>query len=130
MKKFGLGIFTVYISVCLFSQTSPTKDPQIEKMVKEVSADSLRYYVNKLVSFGTRNTLSTQTDPKRGIGAARLWVLSRFNQFAKASNGRLTAFVDTTTCKKDGGAVDRDVLLGNVVARLTGTDPNDSRIFI
>src|SRR5215475_8859292 len=100
MKKIGLGIFTVYISACLFSQTSPTKDPQIERMVKEVSADSLRSYVNKLVSFGTRNTLSTQTDPKRGIGAARSWVLSRFEEFGR-SDGRLTAIIDTTTYKKD-----------------------------
>jgi hypothetical protein len=40
-------------------------------MVKEVSADSLRSYINTMVNFGTRNTLSTQTNPKRGIGAAR-----------------------------------------------------------
>jgi hypothetical protein len=130
MKKFGLSLFTVYISVCLFSQTSPTKDPQIEKMVKEVSADSLQSYVNKLVSFGTRNTLSTQTDPKRGIGAARHWVLSRFDEFARASTGRLTALIDTTTYKKDGRRVDRDILLGNVVATLKGTDPDDNRILI
>jgi peptidase M28-like protein len=130
MKKFGLSFFTLFISVCLFSQTSPTKDPQIEKMVKQVSADSLRSYVSKLVSFGTRNTLSTQTDPKRGIGAARLWVLSRFEEFAQASNGRLTAVIDTTTYKRDGRRVDRDILSGNVVATLKGTDPNDNRIFI
>ena len=130
MKKIGLGIFTFCISVYSFSQTSPTKDPQIEKMVNEVSADSLRSYVNKLVSFGTRNTLSTQTDPKRGIGAARLWVLRRFEEFARASNGRLTALIDTITYKKDGRRVDRDILLGNVVATLKGTDPGDNRIFI
>jgi peptidase M28-like protein len=130
MKKFGLSFFTLLISACLFCQTSPSKDPQIEKMVQQVSADSLRSYVNRLVSFGTRNTLSTQTDPKRGIGAARLWVLSRFEEFARTSNGRLTAVIDTTTYKKDGRRVDRDILLGNVVATLKGTDANDNRIFI
>ncbi|HET9825921.1 MAG TPA: M28 family metallopeptidase, partial [Chitinophagaceae bacterium] len=76
------------------------------------------------------NTLSTQSDPKRGIGAARLWVLSHFDEFAKKSNGRLTAFIDTTTYKKDGRRVDRDILLGNVVATLKGTDAADDRIFI
>jgi hypothetical protein len=105
------------------------KDPLIEKMVKEVSADSLRSYINKLVSFGTRNTLSTQTDPNRGIGAARNWVLTRFNEFAKKSGGRLTAFIDTTTLQK-GRRVDTTLLLGNVMATLKGTDPNDDRIFI
>jgi hypothetical protein len=130
MKKFGLTALAMYFFIFLFSQNSPTKDPKIEKMVKDVSADSLRSYVTKLVSFGTRNTLSTQTDLKRGIGAARLWVLGHFQDFAKASNGRLSAFIDTTIYKKDGRRVDRDIVLGNVVATLKGTDANDNRIFI
>ncbi len=98
--------------------------------MKEVYADSLKSYITKLVSFGTRNTLSTQTDPKWGIGAARQWVLSRFNEFAKQSGGRLTAYIDTTTYKKDNRRVNRDILLGNVVATLKGIDSNDDRIFI
>ena len=126
-------ILLATVSTCTlftFSQTIIKKDLQIEKMVKEVSADSLKSYIYKLVSFGTRNTLSTQSDPKRGIGAARNWVLSRFNEFAKQSNGRLTAFIDTTTLQKDGRRVDTTLLLGNVVATLKGSDPNDDRIVI
>src|SRR6185436_18389371 len=106
------------------------KDPEIEKMVREVSKDSLESYVRKMVSFGTRNTLSTQTDPNRGIGAARNWVLGRFNEFARQSGGRLTAIIDTTTLQKDGRRVDTTLLLGNVMATLKGVDPNDKRIFI
>ena len=112
------------------SQTIIQRDPEIERMVKEVSADSLKSYIKTLVAFGTRNTLSTQTDPKRGIGAARNWVLSRFNDFARLSGGRLSAFIDTTTLQPDGRRVDAPLLLGNVVATLKGTDPNDKRIFI
>lgn len=130
MRKFFFFLFTFFISSFIFSQTSVAKDPQIERMVQDVSADSLRSYITKLVSFGTRNTLSTQTNPKRGIGAARQWVLSRFNEFARQSSGRLTAAIDTTIYKKDGRRVDRDIVLGNVVATLKGTDPNDDRIFI
>ena len=100
----------------LFAQTNQ-KDPMIVKMVNEVSKDSLQSYVRTMVSFGTRNTLSTQTDPKRGIGAARNWVLSRFNEFAKQSGGRLTAIIDTTTLQKDGRRVDTTLLLGNVPVR-------------
>jgi len=111
------------------AQTIVQRDPEIEKMVKEVNADSLKAYIYKLVSFGTRNTLSTQTDPNRGIGAARNWVLQKFNEFAKKSNGRLTAFIDTTTLQK-GGRVDTTLLLGNVMAILKGTDTADKRIFV
>jgi hypothetical protein len=127
MRRLYWILFTFFIPSFIFSQT---KDPQIEKMVKEVSPDSLRSYITKLVGFGTRNTMSTQSNPKRGIGAARQWVLNRFIEFAKESDGRLTAFIDTTIYKKDGHRVDRDIVLGNVVARLSGTDPNDDRVFI
>ena len=117
-------------SVAVFPQTIIHKDPQIENMLRSVSADSLKSYILKLVSFGTRNTLSTQTDTKRGIGAARNWVLNRFNEFAKESGGRLTAYIDTITLQPDGRRINRPVVLGNVVATLKGTDPEDNRIFM
>jgi hypothetical protein len=114
----------------LSAQTIIQRDAEIEKMVKEVSADSLKLYIKTMVAFGTRNTLSTQADARRGIGAARNWVLAKFNEFAKQSNGRLSAFIDTTTLQPDGKRIDATTLLGNVVATLKGTDPNDNRIFI
>ena len=114
----------------LQAQTIIQRDPQIEQMVKEVSADSLKSYILKLVSFGTRSTLSSTTDKKRGIGAAREWVVQKFNEFARQSKGRLTAFVDTTTLRPDGRRVDTTISLGNSMAILKGTDPNDDRIYI
>jgi hypothetical protein len=112
------------------AQSIIQKDPFIEKMVKDISSDSLKKYINTLVAFGTRNTLSTQTNPTRGIGAARKWVLNQFNAYAKNTNGRMTAMIDTITLQPDGKRVDRKILLGNVVATLKGTDPNDDRILI
>ena len=113
-----------------FSQTLIQRDPEIEQMVKEVSSDSLKSYITQLVSFGTRSTLSSTTDKTRGIGAARNWVLGKFNEFAKQSKGRLTAFIDTITYQPDGRRVNRSINLGNAVATLKGTDPKDDRIFI
>lgn len=128
MRKLLL-LLVISIGLTARSQTIVQKDPAIEKMVNEVNADSLRSYVLQLVSFGTRNTLSTQTDAKRGIGAARKWVLQKFNEFAKGSGGRLTAIIDTTMLQPSR-RVDKPTLLGNVVATLKGADPNDDRIFI
>ncbi len=130
MKKLLLAVLTLLMAPALSAQVTIMKDPQIENMVAGVSKDSLESYVRKLVSFGTRSTLSTQTDPKRGIGAARNWVLNRFNEFAQTSGGRLTAFIDTITLQPDGRRVDKTTLLGNVVATLKGTDADDDRIFI
>lgn len=120
-------LLTIHFS---FAQTTIQRDTEIEKMVKEISSDSLKLYIKSMVAFGTRNTLSTQTNPKRGIGAARNWVLGKFNEFAKQSGGRLSAFIDTTTLQPDKRRIDTVTLLGNVVATLKGTDPNDNRIFI
>ena len=113
----------------LFAQTIIQRDPEIEGMVKEISPDSLKSYISKMVSFGTRSTLSTTTDKKRGIGAAREWVVQRFLEFARNSNGRMTAFVDTTTLSR-GGRLDTSVHLGNAMAILKGTDPADDRVYI
>jgi hypothetical protein len=129
MKKIILLLIFVFTYKLSFEQTIIHRDPQIEKMVSEISKDSLESYIRKMVSFGTRSTLSTQKDPKRGIGAARNWVLSRFNEFAKASGGRMTAFIDTVTLQKQR-RVDTVTVLGNVVATLKGTDPADDRIFL
>ena len=125
-----LFILFVCFSLTTTAQTTILRDPEIEAMVKEVNADSLKSYIYQMVAFGTRNTLSNQTSTTRGIGAARKWVLNKFNDFAKTSNGRLSTFIDTTTYKPDGRRVDRNILLGNVVATLKGTDTADKRIFI
>ena len=130
MKKWILGLCTIVLVQSAFAQTIVNRDTEIESMLKEVSADSLKVNMYKLVSFGTRNTLSTQGNPQRGIGAARNWILSKFNEYSKQSQGRLTAFIDTVTYLPDGKRVNRPIILGNVVATLKGTDPNDKRIFI
>lgn len=130
MRKHFLLAIAIGFTSMLSAQTIINRDVEIDKMVKEVSADSLQSYIKQMVAFGTRNTLSTQSNPKRGIGAARAWVLNKFNEFTKQSNGRLTAIIDTTTYKADGKRVDSNIILGNVVATLKGTDPNDKRIFI
>src|SRR6476620_4927020 len=121
---------TSAIATTGFAQTIIQRDPEIAQMVKEISSDSLKAYINKLVSFGTRSTLSTTTDKRKGIGAAREWVVQKFNEFGKASNGRLTAFVDTTTLQPDKRRVDVATSLGNSMAILKGTDPNDNRVYL
>jgi Zn-dependent M28 family amino/carboxypeptidase len=130
MKKVLLVISMHVLLVGVNAQTIVSRDPQIDQMVSKVSVDSLKSYINKLVSFGTRNTLSSTTTKNHGIGAARNWVLSKFNFFAQQSGGRLTAFIDTTTYAPDSNRVDTPINLGNVVATLKGTDPADTRIFI
>jgi hypothetical protein len=133
LGKMKTLVLTFLLSGALISaqsQTTIERDPEIAGMVKEVNADSLQSYIKTMVSFGTRSTVSSTTDPSRGIGAARNWVLTKFREFASASGGRMTAVPDTTTYPADGRRVKSDINLGNVVATLKGMDANDNRIFI
>jgi hypothetical protein len=130
MKKIVLITLSMGIVCVGHTQTTIVRDPEIEAMVREVNPDSLQSYIRTMVAFGTRSTVSSITDKKKGIGAARNWVLGKFEQWAAGSGGRLTAFVDATTYAADGKRVKDPINLGNTVATLKGTDPNDNRIFI
>ena len=131
MKKlfFSFLLFATVFTKTL-AQKTIQRDPIIESMVSEVNSDSLKSHIQNLVRFGTRSTLSTTTDSKKGIGAARAWVLSRFQEFAKQSDGRMTAKIDSWTQPKDAKRVDADIQMGNVMATLKGADPTDDRIFL
>ncbi len=129
MKKAFLFAL-IFSGNSLFAQSIIYQDTAIAAMVRQVSANSLRTYIQQMVAFGTRNTLSNANGQNKGIGAARNYVLAKFRQFAKVSGSRLTAVIDTTTLPSDGKRVDAPVLLGNVMATLKGTDPADNRIFL
>jgi hypothetical protein len=59
------------------------KDSVIPMMLDEVSAKNIEATVRKLVSFQTRHTLSDTLSTKTGIGAARNWIKSEFEKYAK-----------------------------------------------
>ncbi|MCA1589569.1 MAG: hypothetical protein LC730_00510, partial [Acidobacteria bacterium] len=72
------------ISAVASAQSSPQSRPdsEIRKMIGEVSAKNIETSIRKLVSFGTRNTLSEQDNPTRGIGAARDWIYAEFQKIS------------------------------------------------
>ena len=90
-------------------------DPRIEKLVASVSEQRLQQLLEKLVSFGTRNTLSDQRSATRGIGAARQWI---FDELTRTSP-RLKVSFDTHQIPARG-RITQDVELRNVMAVLPG----------
>ncbi|KXH81067.1 M28 family metallopeptidase [Chryseobacterium kwangjuense] len=123
------SLFFLLMPLVGFSQ-SHSKDAEIKKYVAQVSSDSLKSYINKLVSFNTRHTLSSVDSEKQGIGAARNWVLAKFKEYAKNSGGRMEVYLQQEDIQPDGKRIDQVVNLGNPIAFLKGTDPNDKRIFL
>jgi len=95
-----------------------------------VDEKSMRALIGKLVGCGTRLTLSSWTDAKRGIGCGRDAIVARFNEIAKDSGGKLHVVVDKfeSTSERTSG---KPMPLENVYAILPGSDPKLAKtIFI
>ncbi|MDX6402676.1 MAG: hypothetical protein QOH70_131 [Blastocatellia bacterium] len=109
---------------------APANNAQIAKIVSEIDARNIENTIRKLVSFGTRNTLSDQTDPNRGIGAARDWLYGEFVKAAQRSGGRMT--VEKQTFEQPKAArVPQPTMLTNIVATLKGTRPDSAnRVYV
>ena len=104
------------------SQVATVRQQQIARIVQEIDARNIERTIRKLVSFGTRNTLSNQIDPNRGVGAARDWLFGEFSKVAQDSGGRMT--VEKQTFEQPKAArVPEPTMITNVVATLKGTQP-------
>ena len=83
-------MFTVLLSANnLFAQNIIQRDPQIEEMAKEVSADSLQSYIKSMVAFGTRNTLRPKPTPSVVSG---LHVIGYCQSLMNLQNGQMTDY--------------------------------------
>jgi Peptidase family M28 len=99
-------------------------------MLRDVSARNIEHSIRTLASFGTRHTLSSQTDPNRGIGAATNWVFDQFAQYAAESNGRLTV-ERQTFIQPPGPRNPNPVAVTNVITTLRGTQPESAdRVYL
>ena len=109
-------------------------NPEIVRIVGEIDARNIERSVRKLVSFGTRNTLSAQDNPTRGIGAARDWLYNEFQSISKESGGRMT--VEKQSYEQEAqppprGRVPKPTIITNVVATLRGTQPaSENRLYV
>jgi hypothetical protein len=122
-------IIVAAVSLSVFAQQPKNKsDPEIAKMVKEISAKNIEATIRKLVSFGTRNTLSEQDNPVRGVGAARDWIYSEFQKISAACGGCLQVEKQTFLQPK-ANRVPEPTNLTNVYAMLKGTTDPD-RVYV
>ena len=88
---------------------------------ESVDEKSMRELIAKLVACGTRLTLSSWTDAKRGVGCGRDRIVERFNEIAKHSGGKLQVVVDKFE-STSARTADKPIPLENVYAILPGSD--------
>ncbi|MFE9127401.1 M20/M25/M40 family metallo-hydrolase [Streptomyces sp. NPDC007148] len=96
----------------------PTRE--LRALLQEIDPAHIEATVRKLVSFGTRHTLSIQDDPARGIGAARDWLLAELRSYAAASGGRMTAELQSYI-QEPASRIPTATRITNVIATLRGS---------
>ena len=118
MRKLGLLPCLLLASPAAAVPPLPTPEVVLHDIALRVSGARMKKDVEKLVSFGTRHTLSSQTDPKRGIGAAVRWAEAEM----KSLGLETLQTCDTVT----GRRVPTPTKVCNAVAIQRGTErPND-----
>ncbi|HYJ82858.1 MAG TPA: M28 family peptidase [Allosphingosinicella sp.] len=117
MKKLALLLPAFLLSVAPAAAATP------QEIADSVDQERLRAVVEKLVSFGTRHTLSSQTDPKRGIGAALRWTEAEFGRYSRACGNCLR--IEKPSDVVTGRRVPNPTRVTNVIAIQRGSvDPN------
>src|ERR1044072_601960 len=113
-----------------FTNRSVARNRTIASIVREIDARNIERTIRQLVSFGTRNTLSEQNDPKRGIGAARDWLYAEFQKIAETSRARMTVERPTSEQQK-AARVPQPTIITNIVATLKGSQPQAAdRVYV
>jgi hypothetical protein len=139
-KRLWLLSFTMALAFSALAQAqsqpgSNTPEPmavdgRIAAALQQVSAEHIRANIDKLVSFGTRLTLSAQ-DPAsiaagRGVGAAREWIKSEFERYSKDCGGCLEVKTDSFT-EPVADRIPQPTEITNVYAVLRGTDAENAK---
>ena len=117
MKHIYILFFVLTLSTC-FAQ----ENQKIYDIIDAVSSQSIKQDIEKLVSFGTRHTLSDTLSKSRGIGAASRWIKSEFDKISDTCDGCLEVFYQKNYfTREDGDRIVKPVWINNVVAIQRGT---------
>jgi Peptidase family M28 len=118
--KLSRSLAAIAVSIGLTSAFAPAEDkgvnPKIQEMMGQISEARIKAILEKLESYGTRNTMSNADDPAHGVGAARTWILNEMKSYSPKLDVRFEKF----RVKKQGQRIFKDVDLYNVIATLPG----------
>jgi acetylornithine deacetylase/succinyl-diaminopimelate desuccinylase-like protein len=131
----GFLLFAVlgHFAVCQEQSTPPTPlpaDPAIAAALNQISTEHIRADIEKLVSFGTRSTISAQDAEAiasaRGIGAAREWIKAEFEGYSTDCGGCLEVKTDSFL-QEPADRIPQATQITNVYAVLKGSDPENAK---
>jgi len=124
-------LFVTIISLSTFSVFAQFQDQRLYDIIDKVSEERLKNDVTRLANFGTRNTFSDTLSNTRGIGAARRWIKSEFDNISQTCDGCLEVFYHRTMVTPDmGNRVPKAAEVVNVVSILRGKKFPDSYVIM
>lgn len=118
--------FTAAALACLLYGSGYADPPEetVTQAVSTIRADRVLGDLEKLVSFGTRHTMSETESDDRGIGAARRWLKSEFERLAhEAGRDDVTVELERHVVPADGRRITEDTEVVNVKCTIPGSDP-------
>ena len=95
-------------------------DTELQAMLAEIDPNRIKNIVTTLANFGTRHTLSNQTNPVRGIGAARDWIFRQMVGFTNSTSGNMKVQIQSYMQEVDE-RIYFPVKISNIVARINGS---------
>ncbi|MFJ8828647.1 M20/M25/M40 family metallo-hydrolase [Micromonospora aurantiaca] len=101
---------------------------ELTALLREIDSRRIEAVVRRLAAFGTRHTLSSQTDPVRGIGAARDWIHAQLSGYAAASGGRMSVELQSYV-QQPASRIPVPTTITNVVATVRG-DVTPERVYV
>ncbi|MEC3908323.1 M28 family peptidase [Tamlana sp. 2201CG12-4] len=121
-----MKLLLTFAALCFLNSAFTQTSEKIYDIIDNVSTERIHSDIQTLVNFGTRNTFSDTISKTRGIGAARRWIKSEFENISKACNNCLEVFYQKDFVTKEGNSrVPHDAWVVNVVAIQKGTEyPN------
>lgn len=117
--KNKITLIALLFSMISFAQSDVSK--MLYKIAEAPSANRIEKDIIKLVSFGTRHTLSDTVSNTRGIGAARRWIKSEFDKISSDCNNCLDVQFQRNLVKNDNRRIIKDTWVVNVLAIQKGT---------
>lgn len=134
-----LVVILAFAPICIAQQSmqppleNMPRDPKIQSALAEISPRRIQANIEKLVSFGTRSTISAQDAASiasgRGVGAAREWIKSEFNRYSKDCGGCLEVKEDSFE-QPPADRIPKPIQITNVYAVLKGSDAENAKRII
>ena len=131
-KQLLLMVALVFLAVpaAVSASTERQPSPSLVQMAREVDPQRIERSIRTLAGFGTRHTLSSQTDAERGIGAARDWLYGELQRSAARSGGRMSVELQSYL-QGPAERIPQPTTITNVVATLRGSQAESAdRVYV